>query len=446
MAWIKKMKLKALMLKVDLEKAFDSLNWNFLDMIMSHMHFPPLWRKWIKGTLLNARSSILVNGSPTREFYIKRGVRQGDPLSPFLFILAMEALHVVMTKAISLGTFHGITLPQNGPILSHLFFADDAIFMGKWSVRNVQNLSRILRCFYLASGLKVNYKKSRIFGLGVNDNETNVMAGLLKCQVGNFPFKYLGIPMGANMNHIKNWKDVLDIFENRLSSWKANSLSFGGRITLLKSVLGSLPIFLFLKLLFIIMAPKDLGGLGIGSLRAMNLALLSKWWWRAKTDSKSLWFEAIKSLHYNSKMFFPLPLKPSISGMWKNIISINKDLLTLSIDLCHSISRALGKRDKLMFWSDIWIGNTTLGDQFPAIAKMASSSDCNINECYVFNNGSVEWKVPWKRPFNSIEEHNQWNICKMLLNTMTITNGSDFWKWEHNDDYSFSSRSLRKSL
>ncbi|KAK1428805.1 hypothetical protein QVD17_17645 [Tagetes erecta] len=245
MAWIKKMKMKALMLKVDLEKAFDSLSWSFLDMIMSHMQFPPLWRKWILGTLSNARSSILVNGSPTREFCIKRGVRQGDPLSPFLFILAMEALNVVMTKANSLGTFRGISIHHNGPTLSHLFFADDAIFMGEWSERNALNLTRILRCFYLASGLKVNYKKSRIFGLGVVENDVNNMAIVLNCQVGKLPFKYLGIPMGANMNHIKNWKDVIDIFESRLSSWKANALSFGGRITLLKSVLGSLPIYYF---------------------------------------------------------------------------------------------------------------------------------------------------------------------------------------------------------
>ncbi|KAK1425585.1 hypothetical protein QVD17_20939 [Tagetes erecta] len=87
------------------------------------------------GTLQNARSSFLVNGSPTREFCIERGVRQGDPLSLFLFILAMKTLNVVMKKATLLGTFHGIKLPHDGPILSHLFFADDAIFIGEWSPR-----------------------------------------------------------------------------------------------------------------------------------------------------------------------------------------------------------------------------------------------------------------------------------------------------------------------
>ncbi|KAK1423484.1 hypothetical protein QVD17_18787 [Tagetes erecta] len=478
MAWIKKMKMKALMLKVDLEKAFDSLSWSFLDMIMSHMQFPPLWRKWILGTLSNARSSILVNGSPTREFCIKRGVRQGDPLSPFLFILAMEALNVVMTKANSLGTFRGISIHHNGPTLSHLFFADDAIFMGEWSERNALNLTRILRCFYLASGLKVNYKKSRIFGLGVVENDVNNMAIVLNCQVGKLPFKYLGIPMGANMNHIKNWKDVIDIFESRLSSWKANALSFGGRITLLKSVLGSLPIYYFslfkapihvieclekLRKKFLwsgnnpsakihwlkwdrIMAPKNMGGLGIGSLRAMNLALLGKWWWRAKSETNSLWYRVIKAIHYNNRMFFPLPLKPSISGTWKNIIAINKELLTFSIDLCSSIRGVVGKGNKLMFWSDIWIGNAPLGDQFPAIAKISSSSDITIEECYTLVNGTLIWNIPWKRNPQSHDELNQWNTCKLLLDSMNITNVSDEWRWDLNCDLSFTSGSLRRLI
>ena len=93
--------------KVDFEKAFDSLRWDYLDLIMDNLGFGGKWRSWIFGCLHNARSSVLVNGSPTSEFDIRRGLRQGDPLSPFLFILAMEGLHMLTCKAVNSEIFKG---------------------------------------------------------------------------------------------------------------------------------------------------------------------------------------------------------------------------------------------------------------------------------------------------------------------------------------------------
>ncbi|KAK1420098.1 hypothetical protein QVD17_21428 [Tagetes erecta] len=387
----------------------------------------------------------------------------------------MEALDVVMRKAVAIGTFHGIQTPQNGPIMSHLLFADDAIFVGTWSMSNIMNLSRILRCFYLASGLKVNYKKSRIFGLGVEDELINQAADNLKCQVGKFPFKYLGMPIGANMNHIKNWKDVVDIFESRLSTWKAKTLSFGGKITLLKSVLGSLPLYFFslfkapihvieslekIRSRFLwsgtnttrkihwikwatIMAPRDMGGLGIGSLRSLNLALLGKWWWRAKTERKSLWFKIISAIHHNSRSFNSIPIRSSNTGTWKNILSINKDLMNLSIDLGTSIVGKVGNGEDLLFWSDVWLGDSPLCERFPTIARLALHKDSKVADYALIQNGNITWQITLKKPPHNLEEISQWNNCMSLLNTVLFSVGKDCVEWKHNIERIFTSRSLR---
>ncbi|KAM0071560.1 putative RNA-directed DNA polymerase [Helianthus debilis subsp. tardiflorus] len=245
-AWLKLKKKAGMIFKVDIHKAYDSLSWGFLNSIMEQMGFPLLWRNWIMGILQSARASVLVNGSPTMEFSCTRGLRQGDPISPFLFLIAMEALSGMMKKASECGIFHGINCNNGGSmILSHLSYADDVIFLGDWSVSNALNIRRILRCFFLASGLKVNLSKCSLFGVGVEAVEVENMANVLHCRAGSFPFKYLGLQVGANMNLARNWKPIIDLFKSRLSIWKAKKLSYGGRITLLKSVLSALPTYYF---------------------------------------------------------------------------------------------------------------------------------------------------------------------------------------------------------
>lgn len=136
------------------------------------MGFGSKWRQWVHGCLHSSRASVLINGSPTCEFGISKGVRQGDPLSPFLFIIAMEGLNVVLEAAKVNGIFKGIQIPNHGPTLSHLFYADDALFVGEWSRSNLKNLASILKCFNASSGLKVNFHKSKVFGIGTSIRET----------------------------------------------------------------------------------------------------------------------------------------------------------------------------------------------------------------------------------------------------------------------------------
>ncbi|XP_021991171.1 uncharacterized protein LOC110887921 [Helianthus annuus] len=297
-SWVKKNKGKLLVFKVDFEKAYDSINWKFLFKVMEFMSFPERWITWIKGCLSSGKGSVLV-------------------------------LDMFMRRAVSLGLYHGFQTPNGGPIISHLCYVDDVLFIGEWSEHNFTYLKHLLRCLFLVAGLKVNHNKSKIYGVGVGDVETRDMAEILNCGVGAFPFVYLGVPIGANMKRAVHWQPVIDKFHRKLSAWKARTLSFAGRVTLAKAVLGSLPSYylsLFLAPKAVVnklesirrsfvwgktnlrnkiswarwekmSKPKKLGGIGIGGIRDFNLAMLAKWWWRHKEEPNQLWASVISALH-----------------------------------------------------------------------------------------------------------------------------------------------------
>ncbi|GKC91084.1 RNA-directed DNA polymerase, eukaryota [Tanacetum coccineum] len=154
----------------------------------------------------------------------------------------METLHLSFKRIINAGLYRGISI--NGSLtLSHLFYADDVVFVGEWKESNIRILLNVLKCFFLASGLKINLQKSKLMGLGVSSNVVNSSANLMGCSILQLPFNYLGVKVGCNMSYIGSWDDVISKVSSRLSKWKIKSLSIGGRLTLLKSVLTSIPLY-----------------------------------------------------------------------------------------------------------------------------------------------------------------------------------------------------------
>ncbi|GJU82333.1 RNA-directed DNA polymerase, eukaryota [Tanacetum coccineum] len=140
-----------------------------------------IWPRFLSTALCKWRSkgSILVNGCPTNEFQFYKRLKQGDPLSPFLFILVMESLHLSFQRIVNAGMFKGIVLDQS-LCLSHMFYADDAIFLGEWSDGNISTLIHVLKCFFHASGLKINLNKSKIMGINVESAQVNQRAAKLE--------------------------------------------------------------------------------------------------------------------------------------------------------------------------------------------------------------------------------------------------------------------------
>ncbi|GKE18890.1 putative RNA-directed DNA polymerase, eukaryota, reverse transcriptase zinc-binding domain protein, partial [Tanacetum coccineum] len=179
--WYKNRKKKMLIFEVDFEKAFDSVSWRYLDFVLHSHGFGVKWRSWIRECLVLSRTSILVNGSPTFVFSIKRGLRQGDPLSPFMFILFMEGLHVALSDAVHSGLIHSVKFGSPAITLSHLFYANEIVIATEWSTYDMDNIIRVLQFFYLASGLKINIHKSNVYGIGVSIEEVSLMANNMGC-------------------------------------------------------------------------------------------------------------------------------------------------------------------------------------------------------------------------------------------------------------------------
>ncbi|KAJ0577283.1 putative RNA-directed DNA polymerase [Helianthus annuus] len=459
--WARRSKKKIMVFKVDFEKAYDCVSWKFLINTMRHMGFPSRWKNWIMGILFTGRASVLINGSPTDEFEIKRGLRQGDPLSPFLFTIVMEALHVMVDKATKAELFKGVKITREGLCLSHLFYADDALFLGNWSDENFRILNRILRCFQMASGLKVNLFKSKVYGVGVNDEEVEDLANILGCRKGEFPFIYLGLPVGANMNRMASWKAVVDRFNAKLSFWKARMLSFAGRVTLIKSVLGSMenyylslfkaPIGVIKTLKGIrrrflwggssigrkirwvawdrILSSKKAGGLGVGGIKEMNLGLISKWWWRYKICKNHLWNKVIDEIHGGGRAHNIIPSKNSMVGVWKAIVAVNKEFRKYNLDLNDHLAGEVGKGDTVRFWYDKWCQGCRLKDQFPSIYTISKGKHGLVSEFYNRGSGGITWELKWiRRPSSAVELDELQRIMR-LLGQASITDSNDKWEW-----------------
>jgi hypothetical protein len=234
-----------LLCKLDIEKAYDHVNWDFLLYMLKRCGFGERWCSWIAHCISSVRFSVLVNGTSTGFFGSSRGLRQGDPLSPLLFVIVMEAFSKLFSVTVQRGFLSGFSVgsSSNGVInISHLLFADDTLVFCGASPEHLLYLRMLLLSFEAVSGLKINLDKSVLVLVGLVDNMDD-FAGILGCGVSSLPLKYLGLPLGAPFKNKSSWDEVVGKIERRLVSWKRLYLSKGGRVTLIKSTLSNLPTY-----------------------------------------------------------------------------------------------------------------------------------------------------------------------------------------------------------
>nr|KAJ0212898.1 hypothetical protein LSAT_V11C400187120 [Lactuca sativa] len=328
--------------------------------------------------------------------------------------------------------FRGVSLPNSDITISHLMYAYDVTFIDE---RLEINFSMFLPCF----GVK------EFFGVDVNNLEIDRMASILKCEPASFPFTYLGLPTL-----------MVEKFRTKLSKWKAKSLSFGGRLTLVNSVLNSLPLYYFslfraprkiinlldsIRRRFLwggdddkkkinwvawdmVNKPKDNGGLEVGCLDSANLALLAKWWWRLKGEIDSVWFTCIQSIH-NLNLIDGKPLaKYSLKGVWYYISHIAIELEDKGIFLSNLFKRVVDIGDKTYFWKDVWCDDYALKDIYPNLyALEKKNKDCLANDWMNLGDDLVP----------GMESTSEKRCC-------------DRWQWTGDSKNNFSVKALRQLI
>jgi hypothetical protein len=241
---VKKINLKDAILKLDLSKAYDRVNWTFLHLVLIQMGMSLKTINWIMGCIQSASFAILINGAPSNFFKASRGLRQGCPLSPFLFLIIAEALSLLIKEARSKGLLRGIAVSESESI-THLLFVDDIFCCLHDSQRNLSALKDLLNLFCSATGMKINMEKSCLLLHHCENEEEASIANTFPAQRKNFSdgLKYLGFNLKPDNYRKEDWGWLIRKVEAHLAIWVNRLLSRGGRLVLIKAVLEGIPVY-----------------------------------------------------------------------------------------------------------------------------------------------------------------------------------------------------------
>ena len=459
--------------KLDLEKAYDHVHWGFLLYMLRRCGFTRRWRRWIFMCISTARFSVLINGTPCGFFASSRGLRQGDPLSPLLFILVMEALSRLLFRAREGGFISGYDIGQTNFLsISHLLFADDTLILCGADSDQLWHLKGVFVWFQAASGLKINLSKSELVPVG-NVPDVEGLAAVLGCKVAELPIIYLGLPLGSSFKDQTIWNGIIEKTEKRLAGWKRMYLSKGGRLTLIKSTLSNLPTY-YLSLFPIprgvahriekiqrdflwegmggefkyhlvnwdrVCTPIQCGGLGIRNLVTFNQALLGKWLWRYATEREALWRKIVE-LKYGS-----------MRGGWCSTIvqgtygtSLWKTIRKGWPRFAAYVSFKVGNGALLSFWQDHWCGDTSLMVRFPELYRIASHPVASIQDLLIYNGTNHQWDVNFTRLVHDWELESVADFLDVIYSAVPRPGESDNICWNPSSNKVFSVNSYYKVL
>ncbi|XP_058776577.1 uncharacterized mitochondrial protein AtMg01250-like [Vicia villosa] len=183
---------------------------------MDKIGFGSVWRRWMDLLIFQSKMFVLVNGSPTNEFEVEKGLRQGDPLSSFLFVLVAEKLTGLVRKSLEIGEYYGFAI-KGWCIIDILQFVDDTLLIGEGSWKHVWSIKSVLKAFELVLGLDINYHKSKLIGISTNSNFVEAASYVLSCRVEAGNFIFLCILIGSKPRKYSTWIPILNKMKKHLS-------------------------------------------------------------------------------------------------------------------------------------------------------------------------------------------------------------------------------------
>ena len=317
--------------KLDMMKAYDRVEWSFLEQMMMKIGFSSHWTEMVMRCVKTTSFSVKLNGSLSYGFLPSRGLRQGDPLSPYLFLFCVEGFSAMLKNAQRKKDIKGVSFGSGGPTVTHLLFADDSVVFLEGSAENFDALRIILQDYEAASGQKVNLQKSAIFfGKGISDGrkiELHQVSGIAEEALSE---RYLGLPTIVGKSKEGTFRYVKECARGKVSGWKGQGLSKKAREVLVKSGLQSTPTFTMScfqlskkmcgnlstissnfwwgeangkkKVHWIawdkMCTRKQEGGLGFRDPKAFNQAMLARQAWRMLQQPETLCARVLKARYF----------------------------------------------------------------------------------------------------------------------------------------------------
>ncbi|WVZ79506.1 hypothetical protein U9M48_027078, partial [Paspalum notatum var. saurae] len=432
-------KTPALFLKLDITKAFDSVRWEYLLTLLEELGFPSRWREWIAVLLSSSSSRVLLNGVPGAPIQHGRGLRQGDPLSPLLFVIAIDPLQKLLELATNLGYLG--KLRGKTATLSVSMYADDAAIFIKPTRKDVSSLARLLENFGDTTGLLANAHKSIVVPIRCEGLNLTHILDTFEAQKTNFPIKYLGLPLSHRRLRRVDFQPLVDKMAKKMTTWNARHLNHAGRLTLVKSVLTSHAVytitslrppkstlkeidskrkqFLWAGVEMLTGAkckvnwsrstrPVELGGLGILHLGRFARALRLRWLWRKWSGRQTI-------------------------ELGSEIPSSKNDRLLFAAATTTSI----GNGKKLSFWHDGWLQGERPCDLAPCLYTISKSKQRSLHDA--LQNGNWVRDIDLRHASLSarhlLEYVQLWRATQGLLLQPSIED-SVTWKFTHTGEYS----------
>jgi hypothetical protein len=387
-------------LKLDFSKAFDTIEHQAILNILRCWGFDDRWLGWVQSIFSSGFSSVLLNGVPGKKFPCRRGVRQGDPFSPILFVAGADLLQSMVNSLADDGILSPpLPIPNSKfPIVQ---YADDTLLILQACPRQLLALKNLLETFALATGLRVNYSKSCLMPVNVDDQTLLNLANTFGCAVGSLPFTYLGLPLGTTRPTIQDLTPIVDHLERRLNA-SARFLDYGGRLQLVNSVLSTLPNHYLCSLKVhktiikiadrsrrhclwakeegatsahslaaweLVCKPKKFGGLGIKKIELQNNALLLKQLHKFYSKADIPWVKLVWSLYSPDSP--PHAQSKRGSFWWRDVFSL--------VHIYRSITSAIvATGDSVLFWKDYWCTDRLLCDDYPRLFSFSINEDSSV--------------------------------------------------------------------